>query len=299
MSVIHRSRIALQKYLPDFALGLGGLAKVIYKTKIFKESKILRESVRRKLLDKNGKALEFEEFEHRVLSQNGEDGVLEAIFQVIGFNSRKTLEFGFAATEASFINIAISYDLQGYFMDGSDDTIRLAKSLFKFVGKNRLSAKQHFITVENINSVISQFGLQGEIDALSIDVDGNDYWLWKNLDIINPRLVVAEYNDRLGPEASITIAYDPKFNCALSQHEFYQGASLTALTKLADSRGYRLIGCESSGTNAFFLRTDVVAPLFPTKTVGDAFHYHSRTKLSARTEIARNKLIESLPFVHV
>ena len=162
-----------------------------------------------------------------------------------------------------------------------------------------MSAVNAFITVENVNEVLTKQGFEGEIDALSIDVDGNDYWLMKAIDVVNPRLIVAEYNDRLGPSASVTIQYDPSFDFSKSGHEFYQGASLTALNKLADQRGYRLIGCERSGTNAFFLRSDINASSLPTKTTFEAFRYHRRSIAIDYSETERQKIIETLPFVQI
>jgi hypothetical protein len=299
LSLVHRSRLLLQPYVPGPVLGLGAWAKLAYKTKVFIRPQELRRRWAVQLHATRGKPLSLDEFEYGLLSQNGEDGILETIFQVIGFSTRSVLEFGFAATEASLLNLALAHDLGAYFMDGSDHTCRLATALFRVMGRRRLRVAQAFITAENINDVIAEIGLRGEIDALSIDVDGNDYWLWQALEVVNPRLVVAEYNDRLGPRAAVTIAYDPSFVFTRSPHEFYQGASLAALAKLADRRGYRLIGCESSGTNAFFLRTDIDAPSLPTHTVADAFRYHVRSGAGGQAEAEQEVIIASLPFVHV
>jgi len=113
------------------------------------------------------------------------------------------------------------------------------------------------VTRENINQLFSENGFTGGIDLLSIDIDGNDYWVWQAIDIVNPRIVVIEYNASMGNTESLTVAYDPDFD-RFAKHPlgFYHGASLIALTKLAQVKGYILAGCDSTGTNAFFIRGD-------------------------------------------
>jgi hypothetical protein len=299
MSFTHQSRLLLQPYIPDPALGLAAWGKLAYKTRAFSRPRQMRAEWTHRLQTADGGALLLAEFEAGLLSQNGEDGLLEAIFQVIGFRTRSVVEFGFAATEASFLNLVLAHDLDAYFMDGSSDSCRLASALFRVMGRRRMHVTRSFITAENINQVIAGMGLGGELDALSIDVDGNDYWIWQALEVVSPRLIVAEYNDRLGPNAAVTIAYDPSFDFTRSPHEFYQGASLAALGKLASEKGYRLIGCESSGTNAFFLRKDIDAPSFPTQTVAEAFRYHARSRAGGWIGPEQESIIKRLPFVYV
>lgn len=105
---------------------------------------------------------------------------------------------------------------------------------------------------------IEQSGIFGEIDLLSIDIDGNDYWVWKAMTAIRPRVVVIEYNSSFGPDRSVTVAYDPSFR-RYEKHPsgLYYGASLQALNKLAAQKGYFLAGCDSAGVNAFFVRDDL------------------------------------------
>ncbi len=299
MAILNRTRRLLQPYLPDIALGAGAAGKIAYKTALFRTSHALRRQAAARVAGGAGRTVMLDEFEGSVLSQNGEDGVLAAIFAIIGFKTRKILEFGFAATEASLFNLALTNRLDGYFMDGADTTCRLARSMFAVMRCPNMHVATAFITVENINALISDMGLRGEIDALSIDVDGNDYWLWDAIDVINPRLVVAEYHGSLGPRDSITIAYDPEFDCGKSAHWFYHGASLAALTKLAGRRGYRLIYCEASGTNAFFLRADIQADCLPTKTAAEAFRYRARSAAPGLSDQERTEIIRSLPFVYV
>jgi len=120
----------------------------------------------------------------------------------------------------------------------------------------------HFITKENINKIFEENDMTGEIDLLSIDIDGNDYWIWKAINVVKPRVVVIEYNSAFGNK-SITIKYDSNFRRSIKHKtSLYFGASLSALTKLAKEKGYILVGRCSEGVNAFFVRKDVVKRKF-------------------------------------
>lgn len=120
---------------------------------------------------------------------------------------------------------------------------------------------QVFVTAENVNDVVRAGAGCGAVDLLSIDIDGMDYWVWKALDCIAPRVVVIEVQDLLGPERSVVVPYSPSF-AARSHPENaellnYAGASLTAMVKLGHEKGYRFVGTSRIGYNAFFIRGDV------------------------------------------
>ncbi len=114
---------------------------------------------------------------------------------------------------------------------------------------------------ETVNDLLTQHGYTGEVDLLSVDVDGVDYWVWQAITVCSARLVMLEYNSMFGPDRAVTVPYDPKFN--RRDHRFcYYGASLAAMTQLSATKGYRLVAVEPTGVNAFFLRNDV-APEIP------------------------------------
>lgn len=183
-----------------------------------------------------------EDYENRVYSQNGEDGVLSRIFSVIGDTNRYFVEFGTGA-------------------DGSERNTRLLQQkgwtgLLMDQGADGNSfIRQEHITTENINGLFAKYLVPGEFDLLSIDVDGNDYWIWRALSArYRPRVVVIEYNAGIPPTESKSIVYDPDFKWQITD---YFGASLAALAKLGKRKGYKLIYCESTGVNAFFVRDDL------------------------------------------
>jgi hypothetical protein len=118
-----------------------------------------------------------------------------------------------------------------------------------------------WITPETVNDLLTEHGYTGEVDLLSVDVDGVDYWVWQAITVCSARLVMLEYNSMFGPDRAVTVPYDPKFN--RRDHRFcYYGASLAAMTQLSATKGYRLVAVEPTGVNAFFLRNDV-APEIP------------------------------------
>jgi hypothetical protein len=127
--------------------------------------------------------------------------------------------------------------------------------------------------------------MKGEIDLLSIDVDGNDFWIWKAIEVIQPRVVVIEYNASLGSHKSLAIKYNPTHS-KLNYHPlgWYHGASLTALTKLAKDKGYALIACESSGVNAFFVRKDISRGVFLEQSSLQAYYEDTRRAVFAPQE---------------
>lgn len=141
------------------------------------------------------------------------------------------------------------------------------------------------------------YGHHGEIDLLSIDMDGNDYWVWKAISEIEPRVVIIEYNAALGAEKSRTIPYNPEF--VRHSGSLYHGASLRALTNLAQDKGYCLIGCEGSGINAFFLRQDITQEFFLELSVADAFFPNARLIMHGISTEAQYECIRNLPFVEV
>jgi hypothetical protein len=155
-------------------------------------------------------------------------------------------------------------------MDGSDKHVSAAKAL---LGKYPVTILQAFVTLENIVNLLSTTKVPKELDLLVIDIDGNDYHIWNCvLEHFSPRVVVIEFNSSLGPMANWTVVYDPEFRW---NNTAYFGASLKALEQLGANHNYSLVGCDSAGVNAFFVRNDLAKyELFPYPTTS-TFHYSS------------------------
>ncbi|MCC6796677.1 MAG: hypothetical protein IT366_16275 [Candidatus Hydrogenedentes bacterium] len=216
------------------------------------------------------------QFESKVYSQHGEDGIILHILSVIGATDRRFIEFGVEdGLECNTANLSLNFGWSGLLLECDEPMVRRArKNYIDRLGNRakRVTITQAFITADNINDEISRRGFEGTIDLLSLDIDGNDYWVWKAITVIRPRVVVIEYNSSFGPVRSLTVRYDPGFS-RYRKHSsgLYYGASLAALTKLAAEKGYLLAGCDSSGVNAFYVLRDAAAGRIDEVSVEDAF----------------------------
>jgi len=192
----------------------------------------------------------------RLLSQNQEDGILWSLFQHIGTTTKTFVELGSGATGGNAAMLAGEFGWTGLLVEGDQGKVEYAGRRFP-----RAKAVCAWITPETVNDLLERNGVAGEVDLLSVDVDGVDYWVWQAITVCSARLVMLEYNSMFGPDRAVTVPYDPKFN--RRDHRFcYYGASLSAMTQLSATKGYRLVAVEPTGVNAFFLRNDV-APEIP------------------------------------
>jgi len=196
-----------------------------------------------------------ERFRYR--SQNEEDGLLLALFKRIGTTSRRCVEIGCGLNGGNSGFLVQECGWTGLMVDANRSKIATIK--VRFAG-HALTANKHRITRENVNGVLQMHGFTGEIDLLSIDIDGVDYWVWDAITACTPRVVALEYNWLFGPERAVTVPYDPQFRVGGAGTRSYRGASLAALVHLGKAKGYRLVATER--VNAFFVRNDI-APDVP------------------------------------
>jgi hypothetical protein len=197
------------------------------------------------------------EIEFGVYSQWGEDGIVEYLVSRTEIPNTVFVEFGVEDyTESNTRFLLRHRNWSGLVIDGSERNVRAIRADSIHLTHD-LQAVAAFVTAENINSLIAGSGIGGDIGLLSIDVDGNDYWVWRAIDVVSPRVVVCEYNSLFGAEQAVTIPYDPGFVRRRAHHStLYFGASLRALQHLASEKGYVFVGCNSAGVNAFFVRQD-------------------------------------------
>jgi hypothetical protein len=247
-----------------------------------------------------------QEAEFRVFSQWGEDGILHYLTGHVPVPNRLFVEFGVEDYRESNTRFLLaSGGWRGVILDGGTAHQRFVRKAgldWKF-GLRAVSA---FVTRENINELLTAAGAHGDIGLLSIDIDGNDYWIWDAIDCIAPRIVVVEYNSLFGPDRAVTIPYDPAFRRSTAHRSnVYYGASLAAVSAVARRKGYTLVGCNSAGANAFFVRDDCVGSL-PTPTVEQAFvarHFREARDASGRLLLQSGhdevRLIEHLEVVDV
>lgn len=201
------------------------------------------------------------EIEFGVYSQWGEDGILEYLVSRMDIPNEVFVEFGVQDyTEANTRFLLKRRNWTGLVIDSSAPNVRRIRSdpISQMYDLRTVHAT---VTAENINAIISGAGISGDIGLLSMDIDGNDYWVWRAIEVVSPRVVVCEYNSLFGNEHALTVPYDPRFQRTHAHYsKLFFGASLPALRELASARGYTFLGCNSSGVNAFFVRGDCAAP---------------------------------------
>ncbi len=196
-------------------------------------------------------------YEHRVFSQNGEDGVLAELLHRVGVVSRWFVEFGIeSGIQGNCVFLADVMGWSGLFLEPNEDASNELRRRYAAIPAVR--TQRAFVRPDNIEELLSQAGVPTEPDVLSIDVDGNDYWIWQALNAYTPRIVVIEYNSQWPLNARWVQPYDPERQWQGTDN---YGASLGALRALGEDKGYRLVHTELTGVNAFFVRADLQAVL--------------------------------------
>jgi len=198
-----------------------------------------------------------QESEFRVFSQWGDDGIVDFLVRYLDLENKTFIEFGVENyREANTRFLLVNRNWKGLIFDSTASNIESVKKE-DIYWQFDLIAKTAFITRENINQLIKENGIIGETGLLHIDIDGNDYWIWEAIQVVDPVIVIMEYNSVLGYEESWTIPYSEKFN-RMGSHfsSLYFGSSLQALCDLAETRGYSFIGCNSNGNNAYFVKKE-------------------------------------------
>jgi hypothetical protein len=212
------------------------------------------------------------EAEFRVYSQWGEDGILDYLVRTVAVPRRVFVEFGVEDyTEANSRFLLTQRGWSGLVLDGSAENIKRIHQDAIF-WRHHLKATAAFITRENINDLLRTNGLGGPIGLLSVDIDGNDYWVWEAITVVEPAIVVVEYNALFGPERRVTIPYQPKFvRSEAHWSHLYAGASLAALVALGRRKGYSFVGTNRPGNNAFFVRRELRPATLPELTAAQGF----------------------------
>ncbi len=221
------------------------------------------------------------EVEFRNHSQTGEDGILNYLFSIVGAGNRTVVEIGAGdGRECNSANLIINHGWSALLCDGSEKNAAIARQYYANHPDTWINPPEFFqgwLCAENINEIVAQHGFRGEIDLLSIDVDGVDYWLWKAIDVVNPRVVVVEFQPYWMADRSVTVPYDSDFRAqfvdypALKTVLHYCGASLPAMVKLGVQKGYRLVGTNRLSFNAFFVRNDIAPGILKAVDAASSF----------------------------
>ncbi len=208
-------------------------------------------------------------FEFQVYSQSGEDGIIAEIFKRIGTTNRFFVECGAGNGYECNSLYLLMQGWTGLWIEANPRSCRSIRHAHKdAIDRQRLFLKEAPATAETIETILREANTPPEPDFLSIDIDGNDYWIWKSIQSFRPRVVVIEYNALHRPPVEWIM---PENNTHQWKRDAYYGASLSSMETLGKEKGYTLVGCNFSGGNAFFVRNDLIGDLFVTE--GAIYHY--------------------------
>jgi len=239
------------------------------------------------------------EVEFKVFSQWGDDGIIQWLVSNIELPNKTFIEFGVEDyRESNTRFLLMNNNWSGFVMDGSESNIsKIANS--EYFWKYDLFAKSAFITTDNINTLLKSSAFSEDVGILHIDIDGNDYWVLKEIASISPIILILEYNSIFGIDRAITVPYDKEFQRTKAHFgNLYFGASLRALYQLSVSKGYSFIGCNSAGNNAYFIRKDKMKEKIREKSLEDGYvlskFRESRNKEGNLTYLRRGDRLEQI-----
>lgn len=206
--------------------------------------------------------------EYSVYSQNGEDGILQAIFNEIGTDDKFFVEFGVeTGVQCNTALLSKQYNWSGLLIEGSKEYCRTLRE--NYSGLSNVSIRESFITKENIIELFEEENVPSTFDLLSVDIDGNDYWVLKEiLKKYRPSVIICEYNAFYAPPIKWIMKYNSSH---IWDGTSYQGASLSSLESLCSANGYSLVCTDRRGVNAFFVKNKKIGNLQP-KSAIEAYH---------------------------
>ena len=236
---------------------------------------------------------EINNFEYKITSQNNEDGIIDYIFSKVP-NKKVFVEIGFSYYECNSLNL-IRKGWEGKLIDiDEDECLTLNRLLSFFYPKSKTKIINKKVLKDNINDLVYSGLNNSTIDFFSLDIDGNDYWVLKELDLKRINVICCEYNHYIGNNVKKTIPYNP-------EHQFKNngchGASLGAIADLLENKGFSLIAVESTGTNAFFIKNEIAHP-FEALTVSKSWRGVDRHNSDKQIKVIRDA-IKNYKFVEL
>jgi hypothetical protein len=217
----------------------------------------------------------------RCFSQFEEDGKILFIMAVLGIQEGVFLDLGSAdGVNSNCANLALNFGWRGFFFDGNQSNIERGRTFYNSHPDTWAYPPMFvcaMINRENINQLLTEASVPPEVDFMSIDIDGNDYWVWDALSVTTPKVVMIETHIEFGMN-DIVVPYDKDYVYP-GRHPDYHGASPVAMEKLARRKGYRLVGANRYGFNTIYVR-EGLAPTLPPVSV-DSILSHPRNKQRA------------------
>lgn len=212
-------------------------------------------------------------------SGSDEDGIILYLISILGIKNWKIIDIGAGTPLGSnSANLIVHHGWEALLIDSSKFAKELSLNFYKKIPQTNVNPPKFETckaTSKNINEIIKNNGFKGEIDVLSIDIDSIDYWIWESITVVDPRIVIVEYQTALGPSSSLTVPnrddFD-RFDYEINNADVvYGGASLPALVKLGQRKGYSFVGTNAKEFNAFFVRADLKPEYLQEKKVSECF----------------------------
>lgn len=304
---IQRSLDRVHRRLAKVSTDIGAIESA--KQNVDKGTQMLL-SLKYKELAKQGTLLSFPEVQFRNFSQSGEDGILHYIFSLLGTTGRRSVEIcAGTGSQCNSANLIINHGWHSLLVDGSEQNVKAGVDFFARHSDANVMGPVYiksWVSRDSVNQIMRDEGFSGEVDLLSLDLDGVDYWIWDAITEISPRVVIVEAMPHLGGSC-VTVPYaedfeadwialypettddaglesTPRDKSFFSQYTLYGGASLAAYNKLAKTKGYRLIGANHIGYNVVFMRDDVGLDNFPEVTEASCVNPHYRERFAVAAD---------------
>ena len=271
---------------------LASLIKRIFSEEM--DKKLLLEAKRISLLNKKNKKIkDLSDIEFKVYSQWGEDGIIDWLIDKLPQIPKKFLEIGtqdYKESNTRFLLINKNWD--GFLIEADKDAIKNIKAQ-RVYWRYNLTVINEFITKDNINNIIKKNNIPKKLGLLSLDIDGNDYWILKKLSSLDPSIIICEYNSLFGQKKTVTVPYKKNFTRSEEHYSnLYYGASINAFIELMKKKNYYLVGTNSAGNNAFFVKKNLwlkVKKLIIKKKVFNSKFRESRDTKGKLTFLSKKK----------
>lgn len=206
--------------------------------------------------------VEFSRADATWFSQNGEDGIIQFLLAQMESPTMRCVEIGAGeGIENNTTNLVVHHGYRGLMVDPSWALEHVGSAFFAKVHTTRERPPvllRDFAEPSNVDDLVTQAGFDGEVDVLSIDVDGNDYWLFEALTVVQPRIVILELNLQLGPDACVAMPYTPGYAYWDQSISGRLGASVRAYDALARRKGLVFVGCDRAKVNGFWVQRGLI-----------------------------------------
>ena len=225
-----------------------------------KQTRIQQAILKELLIQNYSKDNQLLKYEHQTFSQNGEDGIINEIFNRLGIKTGEFIEIGTGDGSENNTRLLLELGWKGVWIDGSTKNLNTINSNFQnFIKNDKLLAYANFVNENNINSILQKYDISKDVDLLSLDLDLTTHLVWESINYITPKVLVIEYNGFF-PKNSL-------WEAVVEDNEVWDGsinmgASLSTIIKISESKGYKHIGCDITGTNAFFVLEELVSKYF-------------------------------------